>query len=141
MPPKFARRRLLGAPFFALVGSARAQAISKSAAIALAETFIAKNGYTSLPRDQINKDLDPESLEVFNDREQQLKLRFNTLIPRAIGIKKGVRGTTDGWSVSFDYVRGGPNSSTCRVVTMNDAGASITMQHVDGLRSNFAGFD
>lgn len=141
MPPIVARRGLLLALLGVHVGSARAEGISKSAAVGLAERFIARNGYTDLPRDQISKSLDPESLEFGSDREQALRLRFNTLKPKAVGVKKGARGEAVGWSVAFDYVGGGPNSRTCRVVTMNDDGTGLMVQHMDGMRSNFQGFD
>ena len=73
----------------------------------MAETFIARNGYTNLPRDQVRPDLDPESLDWGGSREKELDRRFNTLNPNAIGVKKGVRGKQNGWSIAFDYVGGG----------------------------------
>ena len=68
--------------------------------------------------------------------------RHNTLRPKAIGAKRGRRGDKDGWSIAFDYataVRGGRDS--CRVVTMNSDGSNIRIEHVDGIRSYFAGFN
>lgn len=125
----------------ALIGPVHAQAISKAAAVELAEKFIARNGYTKLPRDQISPKLDPESLEFGDSREKQLALRFNTLKPKAIGVKRGARKNKDGWSVAFDYVDGGSNSSECRVVTMDENGKNLFVQHSDGRRSYFAGFE
>ncbi len=136
------RRKVFIAAFaICVLPSAHAQALSKRGAIALAEQFIARNGYTSLPRDQVKPDLNPESLEWGDTREKQLEYRFNTLSPKAIGIKSGARGTHNGWSVAFDYVGGGPSSETCRVVTMTEDGRNLVVQHVDGIRKYFAGFD
>jgi hypothetical protein len=141
MPPSFVRRGLLLALLVHEVRFARAAGISKNEAVAIAELFVATNGYTNLSRDQVGKEFVPESLELSNDREDTLKLRFNTLKPKAIGIKKGSRGAVSGWSVAFDYVASGPNPRICRVVTMNDDGTGLMVQHQDGIRSYFTGFD
>jgi opacity protein-like surface antigen len=142
MPQSFVRRSLVIASLTSLLtAAAHAQAVSKATAVGLAETFIARNGYTNLPRDQVRPDLDPESLDWGGSREKELDRRFNTLNPNAIGVKKGVRGKQNGWSIAFDYVGGGQNSRTCRVVTMDEDGTNLTVQHVDGIRSYFAGFD
>ncbi|RZL40084.1 MAG: hypothetical protein EOP35_01910 [Rubrivivax sp.] len=136
------RRRIV----FAFVASpfvlpAHAETISKNAAVALAESFIAKNGYTTLPREQVNAALAPESLELGSSREEQLSLRFNSLKPKAIGVKSDGEDGPTGWSVAFDFA--GPNidSSICRVVTMDADGKNLVLQHRDGIRSYFAGFD
>lgn len=123
------------------VGASGADALTKSAAVTLAEKFVAENGYTDLPGGEAKRKLDPESLERSDSREAVLAGRFNTLERSAIGIKGEARSKTDGWSVAFDYVGGGVSSSTCRVVTMDRDGTNIRMQHVDGLRPHFAGFD
>ena len=133
------RRLVLTAAVSALAQPASAQPISKSAAVTLAEAFIAKNGYTGLPREKLNAVLAPESFELGSDREQQLAMRFNSLKPKAIGVKRGSRGEQQGWSVAFDYVQ--LDSSVCRVVTMGDEGKNLVLQHQDGKRSYFVGFD
>jgi hypothetical protein len=142
MPPSLSRRVLLTTALVTgLARPAYAQALSKGAAIALAESFVAKNGYTNLPPEQIAARLDPESLEWGRSREEQVRYRVNTLVPKAIGIKKGTGRGQTGWSVAFDYVSGGANSETCRVVTMSESGTNLVVQHVDGIRKYFAGFD
>ena len=121
--------------------SAWAQSISQEAAVALAEKFIAENGYTKAAPDQIKQQLVFESIERANTRNEMLRHRNNTLQPKAIGAKKGRRGSSEGWSVAFDHAsvsRGGED--TCRVVTMNAEGSDIRIEHVDGFRKAFAGF-
>jgi hypothetical protein len=135
------RRTLLGGVAGVVVHSSWAQAVSKHALVAKAERFIAENGYTSLTASQVKDKLDPESFALGSSREQELALRFKTLAPKAIGIKRGARGHSSGWSVAFDYVRGGRYSTTCRVVTMGEDGSNIVMQHVDGKRHYLAGFE
>ena len=102
---------------------------------------MAENGYTAAPVDQVKVTLDPESFELEPSRERQLVSRFNTLVPRAIGIRRGARGESSGWSVAFDYLRRGERSATCRVVTITDDGSKMVMQHVDGKRERFVGFE
>jgi hypothetical protein len=115
--------------------------MSKAAAVLLAEEFIAKNGYTQLPREQINTVLAAESLELGSDREEQLAMRFNSLRPKAIGIKRGGKGEPRGWSVAFDYASPDADASNCRVVTMTEGGQNLVVQHRDGIRRYFVGFD
>jgi hypothetical protein len=124
-----------------LVDASAGQPISRSAAVALAQKFVAENGYTDIPKGEVKEKLDPESIEWNGSRKEVLASRFNTLRRLAIGIKDGAKSNTDGWSVAFDYVAGGASSKNCRVVTMDRDGANIRMQHVDGIRSYFAGFD
>jgi hypothetical protein len=118
-----------------------AQSISQEAAVALAEKFIAENGYTKSAPDQIKQQLVFESIERAHTRNEMLRHRYNTLQPKAIGVKKGRKGSNEGWSVAFDHAaasRGGQD--TCRVVTMNADGSDIRIEHVDGFRKAFAGF-
>ena len=137
--------KLICAVFLALLipcQSAWGQVLSQKAAIALAEKFIAQNGYTNAPPAMIRQRLDFESIERADSRSKMLEQRHNTLQPRAIGAKQGRRGDKAGWSIAFDYVptiRGGRDS--CRVVTMDRDGSSIRIEHVDGIRSYFAGFN
>ena len=121
--------------------AAIAQPLTKVAAIALAEKFIAENGYTKLPTSKLKSALDPESLEWGFSRDKTLAHRFNTLNGRAIGIKSGGKGEADGWSVAFDFAGGRVSSTSCRVVTMEKDGSNLRVQHVDGIRTYFAGFD
>ena len=134
----FRRRAALAWTASAWALPASAQAISKGSAVALAEAFIAKNGYARLPREQLNAVLAPEAFELGSNREEQLAMRFNSLKPKAIGVKRGSKGEQQGWSVAFDYVQ--LDSSVCRVVTMDDKGQKLVMQHQDGIRSYFVGF-
>lgn len=136
--------KLLCALFLVLLvpcQSAWGQALSQKAAVELAEKFIVKNGYTDAPPDQIMQELDYESIEFAENRIKMLQQRQNTLQPKAIGAKKGRRGGKAGWSIAFDFsasVHDGRDS--CRVVTMDNDGSNIRIEHVDGLRKFFAGF-
>lgn len=139
----FAPLRLFALSLFLvhLVDATAAEPLSKSAAVTLAQKFVAENGYTDLPRGQVKDKLDSESLEWSDVRETILASRFNTLSPIAIGVKAGAMGKAEGWSVAFDYVGRGASAAGCRVVTMDRDGSNIRMQHADGIRTYFAGFD
>ncbi len=113
-----------------------ADRISAADALARAERFIADNGYTSAPPKAV---LDPESLEFTGDRDKLLAFRRKSLIPQAIGVRAGARGRAQGWSVAFDYTDGPGKDGVCRVVTMDPDGAHMAVQHVDGIRTYFAG--
>ena len=102
-------------------------------AVALAEQFVRENGYTDAPDRDIKHRLDGEGLEWTSDRSEQLRLRRNTLLAKAIGIK----ATDQGWGVAFEYAS---DRSSCRVVTMAIDGSSLRMQHQDGIREYWAGF-
>lgn len=119
---------------------AYAEEITKRQAIETAELFILQNGYTDAPPDQIKDNLDYETIELQYNREDMLKFRFNTLKRKAIGVKRGRKGSNPGWSVAFDYVEE-RTPNVCRVVTMNPDGSEIRVEHVDGIRSYFIGFD
>jgi hypothetical protein len=124
---------------FTCVCTHAAESITIEAAVKLAEEFIARNGYTNAPASTVKAVLDNESIEWAADRGDQIKSRINTLLPKAIGAKKGRKGSSDGWSVAFDFTSGRvPNS--CRVVTMSSAGNAIRVEHVDGIRTYFVGF-
>ncbi|SDQ75794.1 hypothetical protein [Pseudoxanthomonas sp. CF125] len=122
--------------------SAWAQPLSQKAAVALAEKFIAENGYTKAAPDRIKQQLVFESIELAPTRDEMLRRRYNTLQPKAIGAKEGRKSSKAGWSIAFDYVsvsRG--DQDMCRVVTMNADGSDIRIEHVDGFRKAFAGFN
>jgi hypothetical protein len=123
------------------IEASSAQALTKNAAVTVAQKFVVENGYTDAPRREVKDKLDPESLELSAGRDSVLSGRINTLRRVAIGIKFGAKYKAAGWSVAFDYVGGGPSPRNCRVVTMDEDGTNIRMQHVDGIRSYFAGFD
>ena len=118
--------------------------LSKEEAIQTAERFVLENGYTNAPREKVKEQLDHESIEMIVEgkeaREQLLVARVDTLKPKAIGIRKGRKGGSDGWSVAFEYTNSSLNN-TCRVVTMNSDGTSMRVEHVDGILSFFKGFD
>ncbi|MCB0310069.1 MAG: hypothetical protein KDD42_02460 [Bdellovibrionales bacterium] len=115
--------------------------LTQEEAIAKAEEFIMVNGYTGAPSSKIKPELDLESVEWGNSRNEILKARLNSLKPRAIGIRKGAGGGP-GWSVAFDYVNTNKNPAeqACRIVTMNPDGEKVRMQHADAFRNAFAGF-
>jgi hypothetical protein len=110
------------------------QSLSRDEAAELAERFVRENGYTNAPQSEVRSRLNYESIERADNRAELLKSRWNTLSPKAIGIK----ATADGWGVAFDYVADHPG--ICRVVTMKVNGADIRMQHEDGLRGFWLGF-
>ena len=113
--------------------------LSKQEAIRTAEVFVSENGYTDASSSAIKEELDYESIEWSHNRDELLKSRFNTLSGKAIGVKQGAPGNGSAWSVAFDYV--GDHNDVCRVVTMLDDGSGIKIQHQDGIRSYFVGFD
>jgi opacity protein-like surface antigen len=113
---------------------AAGQSLSKEEAVELAEQFVRENGYTDASEREIKRQLDLESIEWSNDRRDLLEERRATLAATAIGVKS----TRDGWGVAFDYVQ---SSGACRVVTMMVDGSDIRMQHQDGIREYWLGFD
>lgn len=118
--------------------SAYARDITQSEAVRLAELFIAANGYTNAPAEQIKNHLDFEDLEWNTQRKALLQLRFDTLKRTAIGVAARPGDKTKRWSVAFDYVESG-NSEKCRVVTIGADGKAIRLQHQDGIRRFFVG--
>ncbi len=136
-------KRLLVIAFSVLSGCVMAvpQELTQQMAVLVAEKFIAENGYTDLSQTQVKQNLDLESITWERSREELLKSRFNSLKPKAIGVRNGRRDSPKGWSVAFDYST--PSDSTppvCRVVTMNADGSEARIEHVDGKREFFAGF-
>jgi hypothetical protein len=118
-----------------------ADGITSQAAVRIAEAFIAKNGYTNLPVPDNQAVLNSERIEWNSDRRKRLAQRFNTLRPKAIGVKDGRRDGSAGWSVAFDYTPDEASPDKCRVVTMNLEGKDLRVEHVDGFRHYFVGFD
>lgn len=117
-----------------------AESITMKAAVEIAEQFVAENGYTKAPSSDTKEVLGNEAIEWTTNPRDRLEQRFNTLLPKAIGAKKGRRNSSEGWSVAFDYTSKNGASNNCRVVTMNSAGNDIRIEHVDGIRSYFIGF-
>jgi hypothetical protein len=117
---------------------ASAEDLTKAEAVVLAEKFVL-NGYTNAPPKHIKEDLNHESIEWQPDRDRLLKLRYNSLTQKAIGVKEGRRSKKIGWSVAFD-IPDLQDKSICRVVTMNIDGSEIRIEHVDGKREYFIGF-
>jgi hypothetical protein len=117
------------------------QPLSMKEAVTLAEKFIAENGYTNLPPSKLKAKLDLEFISAATSHSEVIKERFNKLLPKAIGAYSGGKVTSSGWSVAFDY-RGTTPSDTapCRVVTMASDGSNIKIQHQEGIRKYFVGF-
>jgi len=113
--------------------------LTRQQAIRLAEKYVLENGYTAAPRSQVKRQLDPESLKFSSDVEENLRMRYNTLRPKAIGARldKG-RRYGKAWSVAFDYAGPTRYADICRIVTMKPDGSGIYMEHVEGDRLYFA---
>ena len=121
---------------------ARAADLTKAEAIAAAEKFIVENGYTDAPKEKIKPTLDNESLAFPPmSREEQLEARFNSLKPKAIGIRNERKSRKPGWSIAFDYAVFAMESGNCRVVTMDLDGSGMRVEHVEGIRDRFLGFE
>jgi hypothetical protein len=115
--------------------------LTKNEAIKMAELFILQNGYTNAPAKEIKKELNIGTVEFANSREELLRRRFNTLKRKAIGVRKGRKSEeVAGWSVAFDYADT-KLKNRCRVVTMDADGSNMGVEHVEGIRSYFVGFD
>ena len=108
------------------------QRLTREAAILLAEKFIRDNGYTdrevSLDTPVVN-----ESFELYATREEQLKRRFDTLKPKAVGAKL----VGEQWTVGFEYTdaikekypAGG--RTTGRAVRFDAYGNNMQVMHKD----------
>jgi hypothetical protein len=115
----------------AVVAQSQTRRLTESEAVALAEQFIAQNGYTDLPPDK-NK-LFYETIEWESNIDLMLQERHDTLERRAYGVHEGRKGGEPGWTVVFRYKRPrGPRArSTGRAVTMNLDGSKPRVEHVD----------
>jgi hypothetical protein len=130
---------------------AAAQSLTKWQAVTLAESFIADNGYTNLPPERLKPQLDMESIEwaamvgdgsQADTRKQILKMRFNSLRPKAIGVRRGEEQGKGQWSVAFDFIDSEARAEkVCRVVTMDLDGTHLRVEHKDGFRKYFVGFN
>jgi hypothetical protein len=109
---------------------AQKRRLTQSEAIALAEQFIAQNGYTDLPPDKTK--LTNETIEGQSNVDQMLQERHNTLERQAYGVRRG-RKSGAGWTVVFQYKHpiDQQAQTTGRAVTMNMDGSEPRIEHVD----------
>jgi len=105
--------------------------LTQSEAVALAEQFIAQNGYTDLPPDKTK--LTHETIEWESDVDTMLQQRHDTLERSAYGFRSGRKGSEQGWTVVFRYKHPGDRrmQSNGRAVTMNLDGSKPRVEHVD----------
>jgi hypothetical protein len=99
----------------AVVAYSRKRRLTQREAVALAEQFVAQNGYTDLPPDKTK--LSYETIEWQRDVERMLQQRHDTLERHAYGILRGRKGGESGWTIVFCYKA--HCGSTGRAVTMN----------------------
>jgi len=106
-------------------------ALTQSEAVALAERFIAENGYTDLPPDKTK--LFYESIEWESNVDKLLEQRHDTLERRAYGFRSGRKGGEPGWTIVFRYKYADDEQmrSAGRAVTMNLDGSKPRVEHVD----------
>ena len=114
-----------------LVAQLQKGPLTESEAVALAERFIAENGYTDLPPDRTK--LSHETIESESNTDKMLEQRHDTLERRAYGVRSGRKGSGPGWTVVFRYKhpRDGQMRSNGRAVTMNLDGSKPRVEHVD----------
>lgn len=106
------------------------EVIAEEKAISLAEEFIVKNGYTSLPPVE-KKEITPELLDKLATFETIMKLRHNSLQPKAYGIIKSRRGG-EGWTIVFLRTPGGNfDTKNGRGVSMTIDGKNLFMEPRD----------
>ena len=105
-------------------------------AVRIAEEFVKKNGYTNFPADKEN--LSHETVEFYDNIEELLNERHNTLEPNAYGLIKHGRGNEKGWTVVFRYNKAGIKglsekeyNSLGRAVTMNENFENLLVEHKD----------
>ena len=109
-----------------VVAPSQKRRLTQSEAVALAEQFIAQNGYTDLPPDKTK--LSYETIEWESNVSRMLQERHNTLERHAYGVRRGRKGGP-GWTVAFRYK--GHAGATGRAVTMNLDGSEPRVEHVD----------
>ncbi|HEY0050930.1 MAG TPA: hypothetical protein VGB68_16675 [Pyrinomonadaceae bacterium] len=110
-------------------------------AVRLAEEFVRQNGYTDAAADENN--LSRETVEFYEDPDDLLKQRRNSLEPKAYGISPGARGNKKGWTVVFRYSgrfrdnleakdkSTGNLEKGGRAVTMNENFQNLLVEHKD----------
>ncbi|QQS30166.1 MAG: hypothetical protein IPM47_04235 [Sphingobacteriales bacterium] len=104
----------------------RISAMSEQEAIALAEAFVAAQGYTGKQPDLSKVALQFEKNEYASDSAGVLKGRFNMLKPKATGARQYDQKK---WLVGFEYT--GNEENIARAVTMDSIGSKIFMQSQD----------
>jgi len=116
-----------------VAGTAHSQKrrLTQAEAVALAEQFIAQNGYTDLPPDKTK--LSYETIEWERNIDRMLQERHDTLERHAYGVRRGRKGGDPGWAVVFRYKHPFDRHarSTGRAVTMNLDGTEPRVEHVD----------
>lgn len=118
--------------FLALVSAplsdAQMKKLSEAQAVALAEKFIAQNGYTDLPpeKDKIVN----ESLELVPKVDEMLRRRHNSLKREAYGVSRGRKNGAPGWTVVFQVAGDDGKGRLGRAVTMNSDGRKMRVEHV-----------
>jgi len=118
--------------FVLCVGAhAQKRELTQAEAVALAEQFVAQNGYTDLPPDKTK--LSYETIEWETNVDRMLQGRHDTLERRAYGIVSGRKGSSRGRTVVFRYRHPIDRRarSTGRAVTMNLDGSQARLEHVD----------
>ena len=111
----------------AVVGYSQKRGLTQRQAVALAEQFIAQNGYTDLPPDKTK--LSYETIEWERDLDRMLQQRHSTLERHAYGVLRGRKGGERGWTVVFCYKA--HCGATGRAVTMNLDGSEPRVEHVE----------
>ena len=131
---------LLIASMCSMPSQANAKKITEAEAVKIAEIFVADNGYTEAKPN--TKKLAPESLNWGRTYEAELKLRHNTLEPKAYGIAAGNR-EGKGWTVVFkqsrefsrtwgsESIHSESKRATGRAVCMNEYGEHCMVMHKD----------
>lgn len=112
-------------------------------AVRIAEEFIKRNGYTDAPADKNN--LSHETVEFYDNIDERLKQRYNTLNEKAFGVSAHGRGNEKGWTVVFQYaekvvkeIEKIPKTNLVsnpkiagRAVTMNENFENLLVEHKD----------
>ncbi|MBI4851928.1 MAG: hypothetical protein HY819_09045 [Acidobacteria bacterium] len=107
--------------------------ITEEKAISLAEEFIIKNGYTNLAP---GKEITPELLDKLVSPETVMKLRHNSLEPKAYGVIRK-RRSGEGWTIVFQRKpEKNFDPKNGRGVSMNLEGKNLYMEPRDFLLSS-----
>ena len=112
----------------ASLSNAQMKKLSEAQAVALAEKFIAQNGYTDLPpeKDKIVY----ESLKLWPKVDEMLRRRHNSLKREAYGLSRGRKNGAPGWTVVFQAAGDDGKGVQGRAVTMNADGRKMRVEHV-----------
>lgn len=124
---------VLSVILFASFSVAQTKEIGEAQAVALAEKFVAQNGYTDLPPDKDK--VMYESIERAPNVERMLRWRHNTLERKAYGVGRGRKGGAPGWTVVFRAAGDDGRGDRGRAVTMNLDGSKMRVEHVSFILS------